>query len=86
MSALTLHAMDVELADALRRRASELGESLNQTAKGLLAMALGLSGERERPTPGFMRFAGRLSAGDAAEMRRFVENADFSKVNPGDWE
>ena len=85
MSALTLHAMDVELADALRRRASELGESLNQTAKTLLAMSLGLSGVREKPAPGFMRFAGRLSAKDATEMRRFVEDADFSKVNPEDW-
>ena len=85
MNALTLHAMDVELVDALRRRASELGESLNQTAKTLLAMSLGLSGAREKPAPGFMRFAGRLSAKDATEMRRFVENADFSKVNPEDW-
>lgn len=85
MNALTLHALDAELADALRQRASEVGESLNQTAKGLLSMALGLAGRREKPAPGFMRFAGRLSASDASEMRRFVENADFSKVNPEDW-
>ena len=85
MTALTLHAIDVELADALRRRASELGESLNQTAKGLLAMSLGLVGERNRPDPGFMRFAGRLSSKEATEMKRFVEEADFSKVNPEDW-
>ncbi len=85
MTALTLHSMDVELAEALRRRASELGESLNQTAKGLLARALGLTGKRERPAPGFMRFAGRLSSPDAAEMRAFVDGADFSKVDPGDW-
>jgi plasmid stability protein len=85
MTALTLHAMDYELAEALRRRATEMGESLNQTAKGLLSMALGLSGEREKPSPGFMRFAGRLSGKDVADMKRFVENADFSKVDPGDW-
>ena len=85
MAALTLHAMDVELADALRRRASELGESLNQTAKELLSAALGLSGERNRPEPGFLRFAGRLSAEDAEEMRQFVDDADFSKVNLEDW-
>lgn len=85
MTALTLHAMDVELADALRRRASELGESLNQTAKELLSTALGLSGERNRPEPGFLRFAGRLSGEDAEEMRRFVSDADFSKVDSGDW-
>ncbi len=85
MAALTLHAMDVELADALRRRAAELGESLNQTAKELLSVALGLSGEQNRPEPGFLRFAGRLSTEDAEEMRQFVEDADFSKVNLEDW-
>ena len=85
MTALTLHAMDDDLSDALRRRAAEMGESLNQTAKGLLARALGLSGRQERPAPGFMRFAGRLSSRDAAELRTFVDGADFSKVDPEDW-
>ena len=85
MNALTLHAMDVELAEALKLKASERGESLNQTAKHLLAMSLGLEGKRNRPAPGFMRFAGSLSSRDAAEMKRFVADADFSKVDPGDW-
>lgn len=85
MNALTLHAMDIELAEALKRKASERGESLNHTAKYLLAMSLGLAGKRNRPAPGFMRFAGRLSSRDAADMKRFVEDADFSKIDPEDW-
>lgn len=85
MSDLTLHAMDDTLTAALRRHAAESGASLNQTAKNLLALALGVSAEKERPLPGFMRFAGRLSPKDAAEMRAAVDKADFSRVDPGDW-
>lgn len=85
MSDLTLHAMDETLAAALRRRAEETGASLNQAAKSLLAAALGVSADRERPAPGFMRFAGRLSAQDAAEMRTALRAADFSRVDERDW-
>ena len=85
MSDLTLHAMDETLAAALRRRAEETGASLNQAAKRLLAAALGVSADRERPAPGFMRFAGRLSAQDAAEMRAALRAADFSRVDERDW-
>lgn len=85
MTALTLHAMDDDLASALRRHAAEAGESLNQAAKNLLARALGLVGAPHRPEPGFMRFAGTLSARDAKSLRSFVDGADFSKVDPGDW-
>ena len=85
MSELTLHAMDETLTAALRRRAAETGASLNQAAKSLLAAALGVSAEKERPAPGFMRFAGGLSAKDAAEMRAALDSADFSCVDERDW-
>lgn len=85
MTAITLHAMDDDLASALRRHAAEAGESLNQAAKRLLARALGLSGASRRPEPGFMRFAGTLPARDAKAMRRFVDDAAFSKVDEDDW-
>ncbi len=85
MSDLTLHAMDETLAAALRRRAEETGASLNQAAKSLLAASLGVSADRERPAPGFMRFAGRLSAQDAAEMRATLRAANFSRVDERDW-
>lgn len=85
MSDLTLHAMDENLATALRRHAEETGESLNQAAKGLLALALGVAEGEKRAAPGFMRFAGRLSAKDAAKMRAAVESADFSRVDERDW-
>ena len=85
MSDLTLHAMDDDLAAALRRHAKETGASLNQAAKGLLALALGVAEGGKRATPGFMRFAGRLSAKEAAKMRAAVESADFSRVDERDW-
>lgn len=85
MSALTLHAMDDRLVNALRRYASELGTSLNQAAKTLIASALGVSPSRERRAPGFMRFAGGFTSEDAAELRSFVDAASFSKVDESDW-
>lgn len=85
MSSLTLHAMDEELFGALRRRAEEGGMSLNQAAKQLLASALGVMGGRRRAEPGFMKFAGSLSAEDAAELRAHVASADFSQVGEDDW-
>ena len=85
MTALTLHAIDDDLSRALHRRAAETGESLNRTVKELLAAALGLSSSASRPEPDFMRFAGSLSAKDAEEMRTFLREADFSKVDTGEW-
>ena len=85
MSALTLHALDDSLALALRRRADELGTSLNQAAKALLAAALGLTKAEQRPRPGFLKFAGSISGRDAKSMMAFVDDADFSKVSAEDW-
>jgi plasmid stability protein len=85
MTSLTLHAIDDPLADALRRHAAETGTSLNQSAKALLARALGLDDAPARPEPSFMRFAGRLDRASAAKLRTAVENADFSRVDPADW-
>lgn len=85
MTALTLHAIDDELSDALHRHASENGKSLNQAAKELLARALGLEGADQRPDPGFMRFAGRMSASEARKLGEAVERADFSRIDPEDW-
>ena len=85
MNALTLHAMDDSLALALRKHAAELGTSINQAAKALLAGALGLLSSSKRTAPSFIRFAGGLSHKDAAKMRSFVEDATFSRVDKADW-
>ncbi len=39
----------------------------------------------DTPPAGFMRFAGRLSAKDAAEMRTALDAADFSRVDERNW-
>ena len=85
MSALTLHTIDDSLAFALRRHADELGTSLNQAAKALLAGALGLTASKSRRSPGFLKFAGSISRKDAKSMMTFVNNAEFSKVSAEDW-
>ena len=86
MNALTLHAMDDSLAFALRKYAAELGVSINQAAKSLLAGALGLTAKRKRTAPGFLKYAGGLSHGEAAELRAFVDDAAFSRIDKSDWE
>lgn len=85
MNALTLHAMDDNLAFALRRHAAELGTSINQAAKALLAGALGLTAADKRTPPGFLKFAGGLSRREASGLRAFVDDAAFSKVDEADW-
>ena len=85
MSALTLHTIDDNLAFALRRHADELGTSLNQAAKALLAGALGLTTAESRRRPGFLKFAGSISRKDAKSMMAFVNEAEFSKVSAEDW-
>ena len=86
MNALTLHAMDDSLAFALRKYATELGVSINQAAKSLLAGALGLTAKRKRTAPGFLKYAGGMSHGEAAELRAFVDGAAFSRIDKSDWE
>lgn len=80
MGDLTLHAVDETLTAALRRHAEETGTSPEQAAKELLALALGVAEGGTRAAPGFMRFAGRLSAKAAAKMRAAVEAADVSRA------
>ena len=86
MSALTLHAMDDSLAFALRTHAAELGVSINQAAKSLLASALGLTAKRKKASPGFLKYAGGLSHDEASELRAFVDGAAFSRIDKSDWE
>ena len=78
--------MDDSLAFALRKYAAELGVSINQAAKSLLAGALGLTAKRKRTAPGFLKYAGGMSHGEAAELRAFVDGAAFSRIDKSDWE
>ena len=49
-----------------------------------LAATLEVSSEQERPAPGVMRFAGGLTAKDAAEMRAALDDATFSRMDGED--
>ena len=48
MNTLTLHALDSTLADQLKARAKAEKKSLNQTAKELLASALGITPSKQK--------------------------------------
>ena len=80
MNAITLHALDEPLAKRLRITAEREGKSLNQTAKGLLAAALGLaSAPRRRVRNGLGRFCGTLADEDANRIRATLR--DFDRID-----
>lgn len=74
-TSLTLHAMDEELATALRARAAEIGKSLNLTAQELLASALGLFSSRH-PANDMSDCFGLLESSSADEMLAAVREQD----------
>ena len=74
-TSLTLHAMDEELATALRVRAAEIGKSLNLTAQELLASALGLFSSRH-PANDSSDCFGQIESSAADEMLADVREQD----------
>ncbi len=85
MKSLTLHAMDDQLADQIRRRASEMSISMNELAKRILAEGLGIKTPSNPPhRDDFAPFCGTWSERDAREFNQRV--ADMGTVNAEDWE
>ncbi len=84
MAAITLHTLDDTLAKRLRATAKREGKSLNQTAKDLLASALGLKPTRRTQVRnGLARFCGTLSDADANAIRETLK--DFEKIDEEMW-
>ncbi|MFA7174913.1 MAG: hypothetical protein WC340_16175 [Kiritimatiellia bacterium] len=84
MSSITIHKMDDQLANELKRKAQSESISVNAMVKQLLSEALGIKIPKEPPHKGeFESFLGLWSAADAKE---FEENiSDMNTVNPEDW-
>jgi len=84
MKSLTLHAMDDQLADQIRRRAAEMSISMNELAKRILAEGLGIKTPAKPPhRDDFAPFCGTWSEGDLEEFNQSV--ADMETVNAEDW-
>ena len=85
MKSLTLHAMDDQLADQIKRRAAELSISMNELAKRLLAEALGIKTPAKPPhRDDFAPFCGTWTERDAKEFDQRV--ADMEAVDAEDWQ
>ena len=85
VKSLTLHAMDDQLAEQIRRRASELSISMNELAKRILAEGLGIKTPSKPPhRADFESFCGTWSERDAEEFRQRV--ADMEAVDAEDWQ
>ena len=85
MKSLTLHAMDDQLADQIKRKASELSISMNELAKRLLAEALGIKTPAKPPhRADFASFCGTWTERDAREFDQRV--ADMEAVDAEDWQ
>jgi len=84
MKSLTLHAMDDQLADQIRRRASEQSISMNELAKRILAEGLGIKTPAKPPhRDDFAPFCGTWSEDDLEDFNRRV--ADMESVDAEDW-
>ena len=84
MKSITIHGMDPALDGAVRKKAQQLGLSLNKTIKQLLAAALGIdlqAGQNRKA--GFADLCGAWSREDLIEFDN--ASADLRKIDPEDW-
>lgn len=84
MKSLTIHALDEQLAEQIKRRAQELSISMNELIKRLLAESLGIKAPATPPHKG--DFAGFCGAWTDDDVQAFEERvADMERIDPEDW-
>ena len=84
MKSLTLHAMDDQLAQQIKRRANELSISMNELAKRVLAEGLGIKTPAKPPhRDDFACFCGTWSEDDLKAFNQRV--SDMEDVDREDW-
>lgn len=85
MKSITIHALDDDLAEEIKKRAQAEGVSLNKTIKKLLREALGLMPNQVRDRQDeFADLFGCWSKEEAAEFDAAVQ--DFERVDAKDWQ
>jgi plasmid stability protein len=85
MKSITIHDLDDELDHKIRTIASRDGLSLNKTIKKILRSALGLEPHCKLARRGeFQDLFGTWSKKELSEFQK--KTADFSKVDPADWQ
>jgi hypothetical protein len=84
MKSITVHNLDDSLAAVLRHKARQDGSSLNRTIKRLLALAVGLKGEKPVARGDFKRFCGAWNGKEALEFSAAMKS--FERFDKADWQ
>jgi hypothetical protein len=82
MKSITIHGMDDELDQLIRKKAAEEQKSLNKTIKGLLEEALGVRPSKDHREE-FSDLFGTWSTADRQQFEQATE--DLRRVDPEDW-
>jgi plasmid stability protein len=84
MKSITIHALDDDVFEGIKKKAQQDGDSLNKTIKKLLREALGLASEQIRiRREAFEDLFGCWSFEDAVEFEAVTQ--DFDCIDPEDW-
>lgn len=84
MKSLTLHALDDQLAEKIRKKAKKESLSMNELAKRLLAEALGLKiAPKGKNRSMFADFCGAWSDVEEKEFHSGI--VDVEQIDPEDW-
>ena len=84
MNSITIHALDQQVADAIRKRAREQSISMNEFVKRILAESLGIKVPATPPhRDDFAGFCGTWNKDEAQAFEKRV--ADTARVDPEDW-
>ncbi len=84
MKSITIHGVDVHLAEAIKRLAKENQTSVNRTVKRLLEEVLGMKPrESARYYDDFAEFCGLWSAQELTEFEDAT--VDLAAVDQQDW-
>ena len=82
MKSITIHGMDDELDQLIRKKAAEEQKSLNKTIKGLLEEALGVRPSKDHREE-FSDLFGTWSTADRQQFEQ--ETEDLRRGDPEDW-
>jgi hypothetical protein len=85
MKSITIHNMNDLMAEKIRLRAAEEGQSINKTIKQLLTDALGIQDTDSdfSSRSGYSRFCGLWSEKEAREFN--TATADFETIDENEW-
>lgn len=84
MKSITVHGLDDQVYERLKRQAEAAGRSLNRTTKAILGAAVGLGSAVPDHREDFLDLFGSWSEEDLREFQQATE--DLRRVDAADWQ